>query len=61
MKTSMLEYMKVILRKVSFDRSLFRKEYRKSLNWLSKNEVNELKSWLRTERLLPVHKAINNN
>lgn len=51
MKTSMLDYVKIILRKVSFSRSLFRKEYKKSLAWLSKNEAAMLKAWLRKERL----------
>lgn len=51
MKTSMLEYVKTILRKVSFDRKLFRKEYRKSLLWLSGNDARELKQWLRHQGL----------
>jgi hypothetical protein len=50
MKTSMLEYVKIILGKVSFNRSLFRKEYRKSLSWLSKHEADHLRAWLREQR-----------
>lgn len=51
MKTSMLEYFKMILGKVSFDRKLFRKEYRKSLCLLTKDEAAQLKSWLRQQGL----------
>lgn len=53
--------MKVILHKVSFNRSLFRKEYRKSLSWLSDNERTELRSWVRAQRLLPVGKPVSEN
>lgn len=59
MKTNMLEYMKIILRKVSFNRSLFRKEYRKSLTRLTKPEASELKKWLREQRVLPAPTIIN--
>jgi hypothetical protein len=48
-KQSMLEYCKIILLKISFDRRLFRKEYRKTFNYLDKNEHGELKKWLRTQ------------
>jgi len=41
----MLELSKKILQKVSFDRKLFRKELRKSLNWLKPNERILLKTW----------------
>jgi hypothetical protein len=51
LKLSMLEYMKMILSKVSFERRLFRKEYRKSLCWLSAAEASELKAWLREQKL----------
>jgi hypothetical protein len=43
----MLEYCKIILAKISFDRRLFRKEYRKTFNYLDTNEHNELKKWIR--------------
>ncbi|UII33590.1 MULTISPECIES: hypothetical protein [Fulvivirga] len=47
MKTSMLEYYKIVLRKVSFHPQLFRKEYRKALFYLTEDESLELKLWLR--------------
>lgn len=43
--TSMLEYFKLILRKVSFDRFLFEKELRKSIARLIQPEIEELKVW----------------
>lgn len=42
----MLDYVKTILQKVSFDTSLFRKELQKSINWLTSKEKGELKVWL---------------
>ncbi len=45
----MLDYCKTILKAVSFDRKLFKKEYRKALKWLSNDEGRELKYWLRQE------------
>ncbi len=57
MKISMLEYFKIVLNKVSFDRKLFRKEYRKSLSWLTKDEANELKNWLRQQSLTLVKQS----
>jgi hypothetical protein len=44
---SWLEYSKVVLEKVRFDRRLFRKELRKSLRWLSHLERLQLLSWCR--------------
>ena len=41
----MLEYVKTILRKVSFDRKLFEKELKKGLKLLILQEVIELKEW----------------
>ena len=41
----MLEYVKTILLKVSFDRSLFEKELRKAFKVLAKTEVQQLKVW----------------
>ena len=41
----MLEFSKKILRKVSFDRQLFKKELIKSFKWLSKDEILALKVW----------------
>lgn len=49
MKTSMLEYVKTVLAKVSFSKNLFRKEYKKSFSWLSKSESQELKDWIRQQ------------
>jgi hypothetical protein len=43
--TTMLEYFKTILRKVSFDRGLFEKELRKAINRLIEPEITELKQW----------------
>ncbi|MFC5269122.1 hypothetical protein [Adhaeribacter terreus] len=41
----MLEYIKTILVKVSFDQFLFEKELRKSFTLLVQEELNELKHW----------------
>ena len=41
----MLEYFKMILKKVSFDRSLFEKELRKSIARLVASEIEQLKQW----------------
>ena len=41
----MLEFSKKVLNKVSFDKTLFRKELQKSLRWLSKKEMAHLKIW----------------
>ncbi len=57
MKTSMLEYFKIILDKVSFDKKLFRKEYRKSLSSLTKDEANQLKNWIRQHSLVLTNKS----
>lgn len=42
---SMLEYIKIILEKVSFDKSLFEKELKKGLSQLVPNEIRQLKEW----------------
>ncbi len=44
-KKLMLEYVKLILEKVSFDQQLFEKELRKNMQELIKEEVAELKKW----------------
>tara|TARA_B100001758_G_scaffold185010_1_gene161729 strand:+ start:8508 stop:8693 length:186 start_codon:yes stop_codon:yes gene_type:complete len=44
----MLEFSKNILKKVSFDKKLFKKELTKSANWLNKKEVITLKIWTLT-------------
>lgn len=41
----MLKFCKTILKKVSFDKTLFRKELRKSVNILNKKEIIALKIW----------------
>ena len=42
---SMLEYIKIILQKVSFDRRLFEKELRKAIRMLMPVEVKRLRVW----------------
>ena len=44
----MLEFTKKILSKVSFDKTLFKKELSKSVRWLNKREVITLKIWALT-------------
>ncbi|MFD2516213.1 hypothetical protein ACFSRY_20245 [Pontibacter locisalis] len=41
----MLEYIKTILLKVSFDKMLFEKELRKAFKVLVKEEIQHLKQW----------------
>lgn len=41
----MIEYVKLILEKVSFESGLFEKELRKGIKALSFREVRELKKW----------------
>jgi hypothetical protein len=41
----MLEYVKTILKKVSFDRKLFEKELKKAITTLLTEEINDLKEW----------------
>ncbi|MBO3699336.1 hypothetical protein [Roseivirga sp. E12] len=41
----MLEYFKIILSKVSFDKKLFERELRKAIKSLVEDELNELKKW----------------
>jgi hypothetical protein len=43
---NMLEYTKLILQKVSFDKKLFEKELSKSIQWLDNEEAHALKEWL---------------
>ena len=40
-----LLYSKLILKKVSFDRQLMRKEFRKTIDILNKEESDNLKEW----------------
>lgn len=41
----MLDYVKLILMKVSFNRALFEKELRKALKMLAPAEVPDFRSW----------------
>ncbi len=41
----MLEYVKTILKKVSFDQKLFEKELKKAIAALIPKEIRELKNW----------------
>ena len=48
-KLSMLEYSKIILSKISFDKRLFKKEYKKAFRYLDNNDRMALKQWVRAE------------
>jgi len=61
----MFELSKQILSKVSFDRSLFRKELAKSLNWIHPKEKTIFKMWVFTtfgsqyqEEIIDVFKSL---
>lgn len=41
----MLEYAKTILPKVSFSKNLFGKELKKCIQWVEKEEIEELYNW----------------
>ena len=41
----MLEFSKKILKKVSFDKTLFKKELFKSIGWVGKKDMMALKIW----------------
>jgi hypothetical protein len=55
----MIQYIKVILEKVSFDRYLFEKELRKAINSVIPDEILELKNWC-YEKFSTQHMAILN-
>jgi hypothetical protein len=55
MKTTYLDYYKMILEKVSFDSNLFWKEYHKALRTLPSHEASELTHWLRSTGLLTAY------
>ncbi len=57
MKTTMLDYCKLILQKVSFNRRLFLKEYRKSYRWLKPSECLHLRQWIKQSR----HQVVKEN
>lgn len=42
---TMLEYAKMILKKVSFDKEIFKREYKKFITMLSDNESKKLIEW----------------
>ena len=46
MARAMFEYTKTVLKKVSFNSELFRKELKKAVSRLLPYEINELKIWL---------------
>jgi hypothetical protein len=46
-KVTMFEYCKMILEKLSFDRRLFRKEYKKSFKYLAPAERAAFRKWVR--------------
>jgi len=46
MQSKFLDYYKLILYKVSFDRQLLTKEYRKALRRLTAREIDDLHNWL---------------
>ena len=56
----MLEYMKIILQKVSFDKRLFEKELRKAIASLINEEIQILKAWC-YEKFGQSYTAILNN
>ena len=55
----MLNYVKTILTKVSFDALLFEKELKKAIKMLIADEISELKKWCYT-RFGTLHEAILN-
>ena len=55
----MLNYVKTILTKVSFDALLFEKELKKAIKLLVADEINELKKWCYT-RFGALHETILN-
>ncbi len=41
----MLDFCKKVLTNVSFDRLLFKKELRKAIKWVKKDELIQLREW----------------
>ncbi|MEX2567719.1 MAG: hypothetical protein WD431_17360 [Cyclobacteriaceae bacterium] len=52
MRTSYLDYYKLILEKVSFDYSLFKKELNKANQILTQEEKSNLKRWINENGLI---------
>lgn len=52
MNTSYLDYYKLLLKKVSFDNNLFRKELGKANQVLTVEEKSELRKWVLENNLL---------
>ena len=48
-KCSMLEYSKLILSKMTFDKKLFKKEFRKAFRYLNREERKQLIIWVRSK------------
>ncbi len=57
-KNSYLDYYKTVLQKVSFDRNLFYKEYRKAINSLSEEEAASLEDWLKSHEITPMSRLL---
>lgn len=47
-KMEMLAHQKIILQNVCFDKELFKNELYKCLEWLEKEEIEELAEWLKS-------------
>jgi hypothetical protein len=45
----MLEYSKLILSKMTFDKKLFKKEFRKAFRYLNREERRHLIRWVRSK------------
>ena len=57
----MLEYFKTILKKVSFDRSLFEKELKKAIKALVEKELDEFRTWCYSQFSSKYPKILDNN
>ena len=53
LKSNFLDYYTHILQKVSFDRGLLLKEYRKAASMLDKEEIRQLNRRLREKEIYP--------
>jgi hypothetical protein len=48
-KCSMLDYSKLILSKMTFDKKLFKKELKKAFRYLNRDERMQLIMWIRSK------------